>query len=286
MTTASRRRSTSTSTSCRRSGSSRPAAAARPSGSRTGHPRLQSRQWKTKGSRKTSSRSATPACCPGRPRSEPGSPVGSTSTSPPSLASVRTDSFLRHRAAARRVCRRHRGRVCRGRATSRGVVLCTNIDDVYIGDTVFEPLRDALDDRAATVLIHPTAPERLPGTAPERPRDLLPRGRVPALHRLPLRNGRQHHPRQPHRRRLLTLMRRFSFDTARSSGPTTIPSLLAFAHPTHTLFGSDYPHAAGQSGDSPHCSTTAPCCAKRITPGSPTRTPPPCCARKGLTASS
>jgi predicted TIM-barrel fold metal-dependent hydrolase len=36
-------------------------------------------------------------------------------------------------------------------------------------------------------------------------------------------------------------LRRFYFDTALSSTPTSLPSLLAFAAPGHILYGSDFP---------------------------------------------
>ena len=38
-------------------------------------------------------------------------------------------------------------------------------------------------------------------------------------------------------------LKRFYFDTALSSSPTALPSLLAFAEPDHVLFGSDFPYA-------------------------------------------
>ncbi|MEW2078965.1 hypothetical protein AB0941_36165 [Streptomyces sp. NPDC013433] len=39
----------------------------------------------------------------------------------------------------------------------------------------------------------------------------------------------------------LTDLRRFYFDTAISTGPATLPSLLAFAAPERILYGSDFP---------------------------------------------
>jgi len=39
-------------------------------------------------------------------------------------------------------------------------------------------------------------------------------------------------------------MKRFYFDTALSSTPVGLPSLLAFADPTHITFGSDFPYAS------------------------------------------
>lgn len=49
--------------------------------------------------------------------------------------------------------------------------------------------------------------------------------------------------RNRERERRLDVLRRFYFDVALSSSPHTLPSLLSFAHPTHVLFGSDYPFA-------------------------------------------
>ena len=37
--------------------------------------------------------------------------------------------------------------------------------------------------------------------------------------------------------------RHFYFDTALSTGAATLPALLAFADPGHTVFGSDWPFA-------------------------------------------
>jgi 6-methylsalicylate decarboxylase len=42
---------------------------------------------------------------------------------------------------------------------------------------------------------------------------------------------------------ILADMKRFYFDTALSSTPVALPSLLAFADPTHITFGSDFPYA-------------------------------------------
>jgi predicted TIM-barrel fold metal-dependent hydrolase len=42
---------------------------------------------------------------------------------------------------------------------------------------------------------------------------------------------------------VLTELRRFYFDTALSAGPTSLPSLQAFADPGHILYGSDGPFA-------------------------------------------
>jgi predicted TIM-barrel fold metal-dependent hydrolase len=43
-------------------------------------------------------------------------------------------------------------------------------------------------------------------------------------------------------------LRSFYFDTALSSSPAALPSLLAFARPERILFGSDWPFAPQQAG--------------------------------------
>ncbi|WP_328514093.1 amidohydrolase [Streptomyces mirabilis] len=42
--------------------------------------------------------------------------------------------------------------------------------------------------------------------------------------------------------------RAFCFDTALSSSPAALPTLLAFARPGHVLFGSDWPFAPAPAG--------------------------------------
>jgi len=42
--------------------------------------------------------------------------------------------------------------------------------------------------------------------------------------------------------------RSFYFDTALSSSPAALPTLLAFARPGHVLFGSDWPFAPAPAG--------------------------------------
>lgn len=57
-------------------------------------------------------------------------------------------------------------------------------------------------------------------------------------------------PVQPrhHTLGILTDLQRFYFDTALSSTPAALPSLLAFAAPGHILYGSDFPFAPEESG--------------------------------------
>ncbi|MGW4796444.1 amidohydrolase family protein [Nonomuraea sp. NPDC004297] len=151
-----------------------------------------------------------------------------------------------------------------------GVMLLANSDGTYLGDPTFDPLMAALDERAAVVFVHPA---QLPGPViegiPPFAADFLldttraaytlvkhdvPRrfpnlriilahagGFVPyAAHRLAVSifgdTGRE--PNQ-----ILDDLSGFYFDTALSSSPAALPSLLAFAKPGHVLYGSDWPFA-------------------------------------------
>ena len=60
------------------------------------------------------------------------------------------------------------------------------------------------------------------------------------MHRLALTIAEATHRDLP---RVLDAFRSFYFDTALSSSPVTLPSLLAFAKPGHVLYGSDWPYA-------------------------------------------
>lgn len=156
-----------------------------------------------------------------------------------------------------------------------GVIVLTNYGDRYLGDPVFEPLWAELDRRAAVVLIHPDATalpdlDGIPASLVDFPFattrtavDLVLNGvldRHPHL-RLVLSHaggflpyaaerfvvGGSGLPSSPGRDALLAAFRRFYLDTALSTGPYVLPSLLAFADAGHVLFGSDYPYAAGQA---------------------------------------
>jgi len=106
-----------------------------------------------------------------------------------------------------------------------GVVLLANSSGVYLGDPAFDPLLAALDERVPRI------------------RFILAHGGgfVPyAAHRLAVtifsETGRD--PNQ-----VLDDLRGFYFDTALTSSPDSLPSLLAFAEPGHVLYGSDWPFA-------------------------------------------
>ncbi|MCD0453009.1 amidohydrolase family protein [Actinocorallia sp. API 0066] len=151
-----------------------------------------------------------------------------------------------------------------------GVVLLANNRGLYLGDPVLDPLMAALDERAATVFVHPA---ELPGPPVEGipefaadflldttraafnlvKHDVLRRfpgirfilahagGFVPyAAHRLAVaifaETGRDPYA-------ILDDLADFYFDTALSASPAALPSLFAFAKPGHVLYGSDWPFA-------------------------------------------
>ncbi|MFJ8108223.1 amidohydrolase family protein [Streptomyces sp. NPDC096132] len=156
-----------------------------------------------------------------------------------------------------------------------GVMVLSNIHGRYLGDPAFEPLWAELDARSAVVLVHPTAPSGAP--LPEIPPPLadFPYDTTRTALHLTMRGVPRRYPRMrmilPHAggflpyaatrfalaarlpdgaapgapsgtpEELLADLRRFYFDTALSAGPSTLPSLLAFAEPEHILYGSDFP---------------------------------------------
>lgn len=151
-----------------------------------------------------------------------------------------------------------------------GVVLLSNAHGTYLGDSAFSPLWEELDARSAVVFIHPTEPPiqmltGLPSPLLDYPFDttrtalhMVANGvlrRHPNL-RIILSHGGGFLPYAAYRftgaaafnpgisaEDILEDLRRFYFDTALSSSPSALPSLLAFADPTHITFGSDFPFA-------------------------------------------
>ncbi|ABW12405.1 amidohydrolase 2 [Parafrankia sp. EAN1pec] len=151
-----------------------------------------------------------------------------------------------------------------------GVCLLANYQGIYLGEPVFDPLMAELDRRHAVVLVHPA---ELPGPAvPSIPpfatdflldtsraafnlvRHEVPRrypnitfilahagGFVPyASHRVAV-GVTAETGRDPFE--VLEDLQGFYFDTALSSSPAALPTLLAFAKPGHVLFGTDWPFA-------------------------------------------
>lgn len=158
-----------------------------------------------------------------------------------------------------------------------GVVLLSNYRGQYLGDAAFEALWQELDRRHAVVFIHPAKPaiaklDGVPGPIIDYPFDTTrtayqlvmngvvgryPNVRVILSHAggfLPFASHRfaeltaALHPDGPGPEEILTLFQRFHFDTALSSGPAALPSLLAFAGEGNVLYGSDFPYAPAQVG--------------------------------------
>jgi len=147
-----------------------------------------------------------------------------------------------------------------------GVNLLANAHRTYLGDATFDPLFDALNERAATIFVHPT---ELPGPTaagvPSFAADFLldttraaiklaMSGTLDRCGRLKiiLSHGGGFLPYAAYRFAPLCApdftvesgiasLRRFYFDTTAASSPSALPSLLAFADPSHITFGTDWP---------------------------------------------
>lgn len=151
-----------------------------------------------------------------------------------------------------------------------GIVLLANNDGIYLGQDGQDELFAALDARSAVVFIHPAelpGPE-VSGVLPFAADFLLDTTRAAYLL---VRNGiRRKYPNikfilshaggfvpyASHRMAVaitgdtgaspadnLDDFSSFYFDTALSSSPAALPTLLAFAKPGHVTFGSDWPFA-------------------------------------------
>lgn len=151
-----------------------------------------------------------------------------------------------------------------------GVVLLANSRGHYLGDPIFDPVMAELERRAAVVFVHPS---ELPGPSvagiPPFAADFL-LDTTRAATNLVLHGVTRRYPRikfilahaggfvpyASHRiaaaitaetgrspLECLEDLSGFYFDTALSSSPAALPSLLAFARPGHVLFGSDWPFA-------------------------------------------
>jgi len=165
-----------------------------------------------------------------------------------------------------------------------GIVLLTNTHGCYVYEPDFEPLLAHLHDRRAVVFVHPgeLPAEAAPGI-PSFTADFLldtvraatglvlsgnlekydgirwilshAGGFLPYISHRVLLTMLRGEPRLAQAKAILDrkreaqkrldVMRRFYFDIALSSSPTALPSLLAFADPTHVLYGSDFPFAPG-----------------------------------------
>lgn len=151
-----------------------------------------------------------------------------------------------------------------------GVVLPANSGGRYLGEPGLEKLWEVLNSRSAVVFIHPAdlpgpAVDGIPAFAADflldttRAAYLLVRNgivrRYPNI-RFLLSHAGGFVPYAAHRlaisitgesgRSILDSLddfRSFYFDTALSSSPAALPTLLAFATPGHVTFGSDWPFA-------------------------------------------
>jgi predicted TIM-barrel fold metal-dependent hydrolase len=149
-----------------------------------------------------------------------------------------------------------------------GVVLLANVRGTYLGDPAWAPLMDELGRREAVVFVHPSAlpAPPVPGIPPfaadfllDTTRAAIALAREGVLERWPglkviLSHAGGFLPYAAERIAPmasptgdtadgLARLRRFWFDTALSSSPYALPSLLAFADPTRITFGSDWPYA-------------------------------------------
>jgi predicted TIM-barrel fold metal-dependent hydrolase len=156
-----------------------------------------------------------------------------------------------------------------------GVVLLANSAGTYLGEDGQDTLFAALDARSVVVFIHPhnLPGPTVPGISPFAADFLLDTTRAAYLL---VRNGiRTRYPNirfilshaggfvpyAAHRMALaitgetgrspldsLDDFAAFYFDTALSSSPAALPSLLAFARPGHVTYGSDWPFAPVAAG--------------------------------------
>ncbi|MEV1068778.1 amidohydrolase family protein [Streptomyces sp. NPDC050263] len=151
-----------------------------------------------------------------------------------------------------------------------GVTLLANNQGAYLGAEGQDALWRVLDTHGAVVFVHPAelpapAVDGIPPFAADflldttRAAYLLVRNGVPRRHpniRFILSHAGGFVPYASHRMAVaiaadtgrspldtLDDLRGFYYDTALSSSPAALPTLLAFARPGHVLFGSDWPFA-------------------------------------------
>ena len=149
-----------------------------------------------------------------------------------------------------------------------GVVLPAHVGGVYLGDPTLDPLFNELNGRKAVVFVHPSElpTDKVKGLPPYAADFLLDTvraainlarsgtlDRYPAIKFLlanaggflPYAAWRVSGVASPKdcREDGLRLLKRFYFETALSSTRFSLPSLLAFAYPTHVVFGTDFPYA-------------------------------------------
>ena len=156
-----------------------------------------------------------------------------------------------------------------------GVTLLANTHGTYLGAEGQDALWRTLDERGAVVFVHPAelpapAVENIPPFAADflldttRAAYLLVRNGIVRRHphiRFILGHAGGFVPYASHRMAvtiaaetgrspldILDDFRTLYYDTALSSSPAALPTLLAFARPGHVLFGSDWPFAPTPAG--------------------------------------
>ena len=151
-----------------------------------------------------------------------------------------------------------------------GVVLLASNQGIYLGDPAFDPVMAELDRRSAIVFVHPThlGGPPVPGVHPvlvdclldttRAAGNMVLRGiprRYPNL-KIILSHGGGFLPYAAYRAANIANVvdpnvsyedtiagfSSYYFDTALSSSPSAMPSLLQFARPERVLFGSDWPY--------------------------------------------
>jgi 6-methylsalicylate decarboxylase len=160
-------------------------------------------------------------------------------------------------------------------AGADGVILLANSRGSYLGADGQDELWQTLNDRHAVVFVHPTelpgpSVDGIPSFAADFLLDtvraaylLVSNGvvrRYPDI-RFILSHAGGFVPYSSHRmavaisaarsrtiQDVLDDFRTFYFDTALSSSPASLPTLLAFAEPHRVLFGSGFPFAPSQTG--------------------------------------
>lgn len=149
-----------------------------------------------------------------------------------------------------------------------GVILLANHRSTYLGDPLFDPIFDELQRRGSVAFVHPTT---LPGLAPldgipaymadfllDTTRAAINLARSGTLERCPdvkviLSHAGGFIPYGAFRFAVaaggddlfkgLERLGRYYFDTALSTTPSALPSLLAFTTPDKVTYGSDWPYA-------------------------------------------
>jgi 6-methylsalicylate decarboxylase len=150
-----------------------------------------------------------------------------------------------------------------------GVTLKTNARGLYIGDPAMEPVLDALDQRHALAVLHPTSPPGSDAVAQGWGRPMLefPFDTTRAVADLLLRGGLTRHPGirlvVPHGGGALPALgdrvdlfasifvagapavadqlRNLYYDLAGAPVPRQLPALLELTDPSHLLYGTDWP---------------------------------------------